>query len=90
MGGTLTALLVLVGVALCAVGARRVGRALRRANSLELIRGIRAVIVGVVAMLCAVAMASGQTGLYGLAAVFLAEEIYETALVAWIIRSADG
>ena len=70
-------------------GARQVGRALRRANALALIYGIRTVILGAVAMLCAAGVAFGQTGLFVLAAVFLAEELYETALVAAIIRSGE-
>ena len=85
----LAALLALVGVGVSVAGARRVGRALRRANPLALIYGIRTIILGAVAMLCAAGVAFGQTGLFVLAAVFLAEELYETALVAAIIRSGE-
>jgi hypothetical protein len=85
----LAALLALVGVGVSVAGARQVGRALRRANALALIYGIRTVILGAVAMLCAAGVAFGQTGLFVLAAVFLAEELYETALVAAIIRSGE-
>jgi hypothetical protein len=85
----LAALLALVGAGLSVAGARRIGRALRRANPLGLIYGIRTVILGAVAMLCAAGVAFGQSGLFVLAAVFLAEELYETALVAAIIRSGE-
>ena len=87
---TLTALLVLVGVGFGVAGARRIRRALGHAKPLELIYGIRTVIFSAVTMLCAAGIAFGQSGLFVLAAVFLAEELYETALVAAIIRSGDG
>ena len=85
----LTALLGLVGAGLGVAGAQRIGRALRHANGLELIYGIRTVIFGVVAWLCAAGIASGQNGLFVLAGVLLAEELYETALVAAIIRAGE-
>ena len=85
----LTALLALVGVGLTAAGARRIGRALRAAASLELIYGIRTVVFGVVAFLCAAGTTSGQSGLFVLAGVLLGEELYETALVAAIVRAGE-
>jgi hypothetical protein len=87
--GIVTALVALIGVGLGVAGARRVGRALHRAQAHELIYGIRAVIVGIVTMIGAASLASGQNGLLVLAAVLLGEELYETALVAAIIRSGE-
>ena len=80
------ALCVLIGAGLGVAGARRIVRALGHAQPLDLIRGIRMVILAVVSMICATAIASGLSGLFVLAGVFLAEELYETAIVAAIIR----
>jgi len=78
-------LLLLVSVLSVAHGTRRLMRGLRHARPLDVIHGIRG--------LAAVAFAGGvllaQTGLIVLGAVFLGEELYETALVAAIIRAGE-
>jgi hypothetical protein len=80
-------LLVLVGVLAAGRGVRALGRGLREARPLDVVRGIR----GCVIMLTTAAFAAGillaQTGLIVLGAVFLAEELYETGVLALIIRS---
>ena len=89
MHDALTVLLVLAGAALGVKGARAMGCALRLGRSLDLIRAIRLVIFGAVALVCAAGVATGRNGFFVLAAVFVAEELYETALVAAIIRSGE-
>ena len=82
-------LLLLVSVLSVAHGTRRLMRGLRHARPLDVIHGI----YGLVIALAAVAFAGGvllaQTGLIVLGAVFLGEELYETALVAAIIRAGE-
>jgi hypothetical protein len=90
MHDALTLLLILAAVALGVMGVRGMRRALHRAHSLDLIRGIRFVVFGAVALLAAAGVATGKTGFFVLAAVFLGEEIYETTLVAAIIRACDS
>ena len=89
LSDALTVLLVLAGVLLGVTGARALAGALRVGGSLDLIRVIRLVVVAAVALLTAVGVATGRTGFFVLAGVFLAEELYETALVAAIIRAGD-
>jgi hypothetical protein len=73
-------------------GARLVVRAVRRADeassSLWIIRGIRGLVVGVAAWALAGGLLFGQTWLLVFGAVFLAEELYETGVVALILRAA--
>ena len=82
-------LLLLVGAAAAARGARRLAAGLRRAVPLDVVRGIR----GCVVALAAAAFAGGvllvETGLIVLGAVFLGEELYETGVLAAIIRSGE-
>jgi len=80
------AVLLAVGAGVMFVrGARLAARALGRAEdpsaALWLIRGIRGIVVGVGA-----AALAGGTWLLVFRAVFLAEEIYETGVVALILR----
>jgi hypothetical protein len=73
-------------------GARLVARALRRADdpasSLWLIRGIRGVVVAVAAASLAAGLLSASTGLLAFGVVFLGEELYETGVVARVLRAA--
>ncbi len=82
-------LLLLIGVASAAHGTHRLMRGLRLARPLDVVHGIR----GLVLALAAVAFAGGvlleQTGLLVLGAVFLGEELYETGLLAAIIRAGE-
>jgi len=85
------AVLLAVGAGVMFVrGARLAARALGRPEdpsaALWLIRGIRGIVVGVGAAALAGGMLFGATWLLVFGAVFLAEEIYETGVVALILR----
>jgi len=83
------ALLALVGMLSAVRGARAVARGLREARSLDLVRGIRACVVALAAAAFAAGALLAQGGLVVLGLVFLAEELYETAVLALIIRSGE-
>jgi hypothetical protein len=86
----ISATLLALGGALSAVrGARAVARGLREARSLDLVRGIRACVVAIAAAAFAAGALLAQGGLVVLGLVFLAEELYETAVLALIIRSGE-
>ena len=82
-------LLVLAGAWASVRSARLVARGLRRARPLEIVLGVRAAVVALVATLFAIALLSGKTGFVVLGALVLAEELYETGLLALIIRHAE-
>ena len=67
-------------------GATLVSRGLRDAEALDLIRGIRFVVIAFVAGLAGLGVASGTGGLVVIGGLILAEEIYETGTLALIIR----
>src|SRR5206468_1828653 len=73
-------------------GARLVVRAVRRADdassSLWIIRGIRGLVVAVAAWALAGGLLFEQTWLLVFGGIFLAEELYETGVVALILRAA--
>ena len=75
-------------------GARLILRALRGADeassSLTLIRGIRGLVVGVAAWALAGGILFAQTWLLVFGGVFLAEELYETGVVALILRRSSA
>jgi hypothetical protein len=83
------ALLALVGTLSAVRGARAVARGLREARSLELIRGIRACVVARAAATFAAGALLAHGGLVVVGLVFLAEELYETGVLALIIRSGE-
>jgi hypothetical protein len=85
----LTALLVLAGACAAVAGVGMMSRALRRGDAIHLIRGIRVLILGLVAGLAALTFATGNTGFLVIGLLILAEEIYETATLAAIIRLGD-
>ena len=85
----LMALLVLAGAYAAVAGVRMMRTALRRGDALHLIRGIRVLILGLVAGLAALTFATGNTGFLVIGLLILAEEIYETATLAAIIRLGD-
>lgn len=72
-------------------GVRLLVSALRGADHpgapLDLIRGIRGIVVAVAACAVTTGLLLGQTGWLVFAAVFLAEELYETGVVALVLRS---
>ena len=81
--------LMLAG-ALSAVGStRRLVHGLGQAVSLDVIRGVRGWTIALAMLAFAAGMFAAQTGVLVLGAVFLAEELYETGIVALIIRSGD-
>jgi hypothetical protein len=71
-------------------GARRMRRGLRDADSLALVRGIRGIVTAVAALVLAAGVLTGQRGLPAFAAVFLAEELYETGVLLLIIRASGA
>ena len=83
------ALLALIGMLSAVRGVRAVGRGLREARSLDLVRGIRACVIALAAAAFAAGALLAQGGLVVLGLVFLAEELYETAVLALIIRSGE-
>ena len=83
------ALLALVGTLSAVRGARAVARGLRESRSLELVRGIRACVVALAAAAFAAGALLAHGGLVVVGLVFLAEELYETGVLALIIRSGE-
>jgi hypothetical protein len=86
-------LLVLGGAWAAWRGGGLVVRSLARADdpsaSLWLIRGIRGVVVGVAAGALASGLLFEQTWLLVFGGIFLAEELYETGVVALILRAGQ-
>jgi hypothetical protein len=85
----LAALLVLAGAYAAAAGVGMMSSALGRGDALRLIRGIRVLILGLVAGLAALTFAIGNTGFLVIGLLILGEELYETATLAAIIRLGD-
>ena len=85
----IAALLILAGAAAAAAGIRMMRTALERGDALRLIRGIRILILGLVAGLAALTFGTGNTGFLVIVLLILAEEIYETGTLAAIIRLGD-
>ena len=83
------AVLLLTAVVLVTRGTRMVALALRHARALDLIRGIRVGILAFVAAVSAVGVLFAQTGFIVLGALVLAEELYETGVLALIIRRGE-
>jgi hypothetical protein len=82
-------LLLLIGVVSAARGTRRLMSGLRYARPLEVVHGIRGSVTALAAVACAGGVLLAQTGLIVLGAVFLGEELYETGLLAAIIRAGE-
>lgn len=78
--------LALLGAYAAARGARLMSRGLRDADALDLVRGIRFVVIAFVSGLAGLGVASGHRGLVVIAGLILAEEIYETGTLVLIIR----
>ena len=79
-------LAVMIAMVLGSSGLRRMRRGLRDAASLELVRGIRRLVTAAAVAVFALALLTGERGLFAFAAVFLAEELYETGMLALVIR----
>ena len=83
------ALLLLAGGLAVVRGSRQVARGLRDGASVELVRGLRGWILAVSAGIFATALLAGIPGLAVLGVVFLAEELYETGVVLFVIRRGE-
>jgi hypothetical protein len=81
--------LLLLAAGLATRSARIIAGALRHARAPELIRGIRIGILAFVAAVSALGILSAQTGFVVLGGLVLAEELYETGVLALIIRRGD-
>jgi hypothetical protein len=81
-----TGLLIAVAAYAGLRGVRLLARGARDADSLAVIRGIRGVVVAVAALALAGGVAWEERGLLAFGAVFLAEELYETGVVALALR----
>lgn len=79
----------LVGMYTAAESTRLVARGLRLARPLDVVRGIRACVFSLVAGVFVVGVLSGHTGFLILGAIILGEEIYETGILAAIIRFGE-
>jgi hypothetical protein len=89
LNATVAGLLLLISAISAAHGTRRLMRGLRHARPLDVIHGIRGLVIALAAVAFAGGILLAQTGLIVLGAVFLGEELYETALVAAIIRAGE-
>ena len=85
----LASLLLLAGLYSAIRGVRLMARALGRGRALELVRGIRLVILAFVAAVFAVGLLSAERGFVVLGAIVLAEELYETGTLAALVRLGD-
>ncbi len=83
-------LLLLVGGLSAARGTRRLIRGLGQAVPLEVVRGLRCCAVTLAAAAFAAGILWAETGVLVLGAVFLAEELYETGVLAVIVRFGEG
>ena len=76
-------------MATAARGTRALVRGLREARSLDVVRGIRGCVLALSAGAFAGGVLLAETGPLVIGAVFLGEELYETGLLAMIIRSGE-
>jgi len=81
-------LALLIAAGLGRRGLRRMRHGLRDSASLELVRGIRALVTAAAVAVFALALLTGERGLLAFAAVFLAEELYETGVLVLILRAS--
>jgi hypothetical protein len=82
-------LLLLISAISAAHGTRRLMRGLRHARPVDVVHGIRGSVIALAAVAFAGGVLLAQTGLIVLGAVFLGEELYETGLLAAIIRAGE-
>ena len=83
--------LALAGIGTGAHGVRLLARGWRHAGedagSLWIARGLRGVVVGIGALSLAGGLVLDQRGLLAFGVVFLAEELYETAVLILVVRA---
>ncbi len=89
MNECVAALLVLLAALAGGRGVRALARGLREARPLDVVRGIRGVVIAFAAMIFAAGVILATSGLIVLGLVFLGEELYETGVLASIIRSGE-
>jgi hypothetical protein len=89
VSSAIASVLILFGIWAGARGARMVSDGLAGASALELIRGIRFAIFALVAGFFAVGIVSGRTGFIIFGAIILAEELYETGVLALFVRLGE-
>jgi hypothetical protein len=82
-------LLLLTATRAAVASTRLVAEGLRLARPLELVRGIRAAILALVAGLFAVGFLCGQSGFLVAGAIILGEELYETTALGAVIRLGE-
>jgi len=82
-------MLVLVSALAAARGVRTLGRGARDARPLEVVRGLRGLVIAFATAAFAAGLLPDLVGLIVLGAVFLGEELYETGVLALIIRSGE-
>src|SRR5215468_10122279 len=82
--------LAATSVGFTAGSARLAARGVRLARPLDVVRAIRLLVLALVAALGAISVASGTTGFAVVGGLILAEELYETALVAAVIRLGES
>jgi hypothetical protein len=80
------ALLILLALVFAVSGGRRFVRGVTRAAALDVIRGIRGCVIALVSGIFALGALSGEAGWLWLGALILAEELYETGLLAALIE----
>ncbi len=80
-------LLLLFGAYAAVRGVARMARALRAGLALDLVRGIRVVIVAFIAGVFALGVLTAETGFLVMGALILAEELYETSTLSLLLRA---
>ena len=80
---------MLIGIGSAVRGARHLARGLRDAASLDVVRGIRGFAVTLAAAAFAIGVLSAETGFLVFGAIVLGEELYETGMLAAIIRVGE-
>jgi hypothetical protein len=82
-------LAMLVGLGAAVRGARQLARGVRTAASLDVVRGIRGFVIAIAAAAFAIGVLSGEAGFLVFGAIVLGEELYETGILAIIIRVGE-
>lgn len=85
----LVGLAVLIGASSAVRGARCLARGLRHARSLDVIRGIRGLVIALAAAAFSLGVLTAETGFLVFGAVFLGEELYETGILVLILRFGE-
>lgn len=87
---TLVGLLLLLGAVSAVRGTRQLVRGLGLARPLDVVRGIRGYVIAIAVTSIATGVLWGQRGCLVFGGIVLAEELYETGILATRIRRADA